>query len=304
MNSHKKLRIVLTGASGMLGGDLWFALQNAGQEVYAVGRHLPAFIEKKYWHNLDLTDAEQTYQTITQINPDVVVHSAAYSDVDGAESNPEEAFRNNALATRNLAVACQRFDTVILYISTDYVFSGDKGGPYYEYDQPAPLSIYGKSKLWGEEFVQSLLSRFYIVRTAWLFGKFRTSFIDKVIIALNSGQEIKAVTDMVGSPTFTRDLAQSIVFLLSEPLYGIYHLTNAGYTSRAELTEYIAELLGKSLKTIRLIRCRQADLGLPARRPNFSALANYHWQLNGFPPLREWEAAIKEYIENSGGKGV
>ena len=162
------MKILITGC-GMLGYDLCRVLEN--EELFCLDIAEPHFpLPTSHFQPCDITDFEKTYQTITKINPEIVIHTAAWTDVDGAEKNQKEAYRLNVLGTRNIALACQRFDAAVVYISSDYVFDGEKKEPYTEFDKPNPLSIYGKSKYYGEVMVRQLLNKFFIVRSSWLSG--------------------------------------------------------------------------------------------------------------------------------------
>ena len=289
----------------MLGRDLVEVL-GEGQELHLVDiEEFPRSLESRFSTlTLDITEAEKTYREITKINPDIVIHSAAYTDVDGSETNRDLAFRVNALGTRNIALACQRFDTELLYISTDFVFDGEKGEPYLEFDNPNPQSIYAKSKYWGELFVKFLLNRFYIVRTSWLFGKNGENFVTKILALAKEKKEIEVVNDQIGSPTYTKDLAGAISQVIgarkgdsrdrASP-YGTWHITNSGQCS---WYEFAAEILHNS--DVRVKPISSEELNRPAKRPKFSVLDNCVWRLQGWQPLRHWKEALREYLQEIG----
>ena len=295
------MRILITGACGMLGRDLVEVLAE-GQELYLldVEKFPPSLSSQFSTLTLDITDSAKTYREITRINPDIVIHSAAYTDVDGAETNMDLAFRVNALGTRNIALACQRFDTELLYISTDFVFDGEKGEPYLEFDRPNPQSIYGKSKYWGELYIDSLLNRFYIVRSSWLFGKSGKNFVTTILNLTKEKKEIEVVNDQIGSPTYTKDLAQAIAQLIGREgkdsitrasLYGIWHITNSGQCSWYEFAGEILQDSDVLLKPI-----TSEELNRPAKRPKFSVLENSVRKLQGWKSLRHWKEALKDYL--------
>lgn len=291
------MKILITGASGMLGYDLWQILF-AEHDLYGVGRSdCPEFIEREKWLKLDLSDPAKTYQIITKVNPELVIHTAALTDVDACELNPEKAYLVNTLATRNVALACQRFDTVMLYISTDYVFAGEKNTPYREDDLPNPINIYGKTKYNGEFYVRHLLNKFYVVRTAWLFGKRKKNFVSSFIEQLKGlnqkSDSLKVVADQISSPTYTKDLASAISELIKKSLYGVYHLTNTNSASRYQMAQEIANFIGYKNK---IIPISQTELNRPARRPPYSVLDNYNWRIQGFKSLRDWKEALREYL--------
>ncbi|MFH0807533.1 MAG: dTDP-4-dehydrorhamnose reductase, partial [Elusimicrobiota bacterium] len=244
------MKILLIGASGMLSRDMWDAF-NEKHELYGSDVSTrPEFIPEKQWSVFDITNLEDTYEKISRLNPELVINTAAYSDVDGCEKNPDLAFRINALGTRNICTACQRFDAVLCHISTYYVFDGvnppEEG--YCEQDKTNPINVYGKSKYWAEFYVKHMLNKFYILRVAWLFGKGRNNFVSFVINSAIENKEIKIVKNQWGSPTYTKDVAQAVSLLVEKPSYGIYHMTNSGKTSREEQVKEIFKLTGKSAK--------------------------------------------------------
>ncbi|MDI6869850.1 MAG: dTDP-4-dehydrorhamnose reductase [Bacillota bacterium] len=281
------MRVLITGAWGQLGQDLMRAYADA--QVLGLGS-----VE------MDVTRAEHTRRAIADWRPDLVIHSAAYTNVDGCEADPDRAFRVNALGTRNVALGCQAAGAVMVYLSTDYVFDGRKvGTPYTEYDRPNPLSAYGQSKLAGEEYVRDLLDRFYIVRTSWLHGLHGKNFLRTILTNACQGKELAIVDDQVGSPTFTADLAPAIRKLAETGQYGLYHMTNAGacswYTLAKQALAIAAERLPElAKKTIRPLTTEQ--LSRPAPRPAYSVLRNYNLELAGLPRLRSYEEALREFV--------
>jgi dTDP-4-dehydrorhamnose reductase len=274
------VRILITGGRGQLGRELQQAL--ASQTVLALGHQ-----------ELDVTDAAAVDRVIGQSRPEVVVHAAANTDTAGCEANPEMAMRVNGEATRQVALACRQAGSAILYVSTNEVFDGQKGAPYLESDEPRPINAYGRSKLAGERYVQSVLDRFYIVRTAWLYAAGGSNFPAKVLQAVPSEGELRFVTDEVASPTWARDLAQAIVGLIGQPTYGIYHLTNSGCCSRCQWAQRILELAGRGDVALRPVV--QADYGAPYRKPPYSELANRAAAALGIV-LRPWQEALQEYF--------
>lgn len=290
------MKIIITGTSGLVGHDLWEVLKEK-HELWGIGRKKPEFVPFPQWRTVDIVDNELTYKIVTQINPDCVIHSAAMSKPDECETDPNTAYKANAFGTRNLALACQRFDTELLYISTDQVFNGKKNAPYTELDKPDPVNHYGISKLWGERFVQSLLRRFYIVRTALVFGVSRPTFVDRVVSAARSEDEVIAAADIVNSPTYSKDLAEAIGFLIEKHIYGLYHVVNEGHCSRYELAQFIAESIGEDQGFIK--KGNEKALNLPAKRPGFLPMENLVWNLNAFPRMRSWKEAVVAFLEES-----
>jgi dTDP-4-dehydrorhamnose reductase len=246
--------------------------------------------------HLDICDIDKTYSVITRINPDLIIHAAAVSNVDGCEKDPDLAYRVNALGTRNIATACQRFDAVMVYISTDYVFSGserpDMG--YTEFDQTGPQNVYARTKLAGEQFVRQLLNKYYIVRPSWLFGSSRANYLTEIADAFMEGKPINVTDDMVSAPTYVNDLAAAIGELITKPCYGTVHLCNGGFASRYGIAVHLAGLMGAPHSLIRKMTLK--ELNLAARRPSFSGLNNYIWKLERFKPLRHWQEAAEEFL--------
>lgn len=290
------MKVLIVGINGMLGKELTGVLTK-NHEVLGLDSNPAASIPGIDIQNADICDQKAIFEKITKINPDIVILTAALTDVDLCEKDQDLAYRVNALGPRNVALACQRFDTQMLYISTDYVFSGNtkNGEGYKEFDTVNPVSYYGKSKLYGEWFVRDLLNKFYIVRTAWLFGKDRMNFVDSNAQALQKGQKIRSCTDMISCATNVLDLSKAIEQLIDSGLYGIYHLTNSGFASRYEISLKIAGILGCPVNLIEKVV--QKDLKLSAVRPEFSALVNYNWQMSGFKPLRTWQESVEDYLK-------
>lgn len=290
------MKILITGITGQLGTALAETLSGE-HEIIGLSRDSISPFHTTI--NADLCDWKAVYDAITRANPDLVVHAAAESNVDACERAPDTAYRVNALGTRAVAAACQRFDAALLYISTDYVFSGYNApaAGYTEWDVPAPINAYGRSKWQGEEFVRALLNRYYIVRTSWLFGRRRANFVTQIAGALSSGAPYAAAEDMAGAPTLVSDVASAVGELVTTPLYGTYHLSNAGFASRYEIAGFIADRLG--VPRAGITKCALKDLRLPAPRPVFSGLRNYLWELSGFTPLRPWQDAVAEFVERN-----
>ncbi len=303
------MRIAITGASGMLGTDLLQTL--AGEhELFGLDIRKPLIeIPNTKYQLLDITDTKATYDVITRLNPELVIHAAAYTNVDGAENEPEQAYRINSLGTRNVALACQRFDSALIYISTDYVFNGQKKEPYLEIDQPDPLGTYAKSKYWGELYTQWLINRFMIIRSSWLFGKHGKNFVAAIQSQVQNKHDLKVVNDQFGSPTYTVDLANAIKQLLtinnpcppkfvgrelSTGLYGIWHITNSGSCSWFDFAREIVKQSGAK-DNVEPVSTQQVNRLAP--RPTNSVLGNFNWKLHNFPLLPTWQDALKRYLK-------
>jgi dTDP-4-dehydrorhamnose reductase len=242
--------------------------------------------------DFDITDLDKSISKIKELKPDYLIHSAAYTDVDGSELNPDKAHLINGAGTRNVTMSCEEIKCPIIYISSDYVFDGTKKEPYNEWDMTNPINQYGLSKLLGEKFVSSLTNRFYIVRTSWLYGKNGKNFVDTISRLLSEKEEIEVVDDQVGSPTYTYDLAGKLKELIGRG-YGIYHITNSSHCSWHEFAAEIARL--KSSKT-RINSTTSDKFKQPAKRPAFSVLNNTMLRLEGLDELRHWKEALKDYL--------
>jgi dTDP-4-dehydrorhamnose reductase len=273
------MRLVITGSTGQLGQALQAQLR--GEELLLLD--LP---------DHDITDYQQTQQAILAFRPDVVVHAAAFTNVDGCELQPELAYGVNALGTQNVALACQRCDAAMVYISTDYVFDGTKEGAYWEWDTPNPQSVYARSKLAGEHCTQALLRRFYIVRTAWLYSQGPKNFVQTVRQLADERDELHFVTDEIGSPTYAPDLARALGMLIPHPLYGIYHFTNTGICSRYEWAKAILELSGRPDYPIFPTEGYERPAKVPAR----SELRNFCGARQLGITLRPWREALAECL--------
>ena len=280
------MKILITGAAGMLGADLREAL--AGEHELILTDVVGGFLY------LDITDSDRVLDVIEECRPDLVIHAAAYTDVDGCERDPERAFRVNALGTRDVALGCSRGWSRMVYISTDFVFDGKKGAPYAEDDVPNPINHYGASKLHGEEHVQNLCDRYFIVRTAWLYGEHGKNFPLSILNAARSRKEMKVVADQIGSPTFTADLALAIRDLIGTSAYGVYHITNKGSCSWYDFAKRTLSLAGINDVEVKPIKSREWPS--PTQRPKHSVLGHLALERLGKDNLRPWEEALADFV--------
>lgn len=284
VSAMRMKRILITGAEGQLGRELVERFMLDSFETMPAGRG-----------DLDVTNSEQTHAVVEAFRPHVIIHAAAYTQVDQAERDTDEAYRVNAIGTRNIAAAAERYAAKLVYLSTDYVFDGSSGRPYTEYDATSPINCYGASKLAGEHYVQQLCRQHFIVRTAWLYGASGHSFIKRIIEAAMRGEPIRAAVDEVGSPTYAGDLASFIKTLVSTYDFGIYHGVNRGSCSRYELVKAILHAMpGKEVK---LIPARASEFGMAAQRPRNSALEGFAVRLSGLESMRPWEEAVQEFVQ-------
>jgi len=240
---------------------------------------------------LNVGDREAVRKTVGRVVPDWVINAAAFNDVDGAESQPEAAFRINARGPGYLAEASADVGAAILHVSTDYVFDGRKGSPYVEDDVPSPLSVYGRSKYAGEQQVLAGNANACVIRTAWLYGRHGNNFVKAIRSAAEKGGALRVVADQRGSPTATEDLSAAIAKLIRTPGRGLFHVVNAGSCSRFEFARAIVN--GQA----EIIPITSADAARPAPRPVDATLISERWRLTGLPPLRPWEEALKSFLD-------
>jgi dTDP-4-dehydrorhamnose reductase len=281
------MRLLVTGAKGMLGVDLCQVLRERGHEVEATDIQ-----------EMDVRDFDLVCRTVAEVHPDWVLHLAALTDVDGCEREPDQSFHTNTLGAQNLALACQAVGAGTVYISTLSVFDGAKCEPYTEFDTPNPQSWYSRSKYQGELIVEKLLNRYYIVRAGWMFGggPEDKKFVAKVMELAAQRPSLTIVNDKFGSPTYTRDIASGIEQLLGTGLYGTYHMTNTGgYCSRFEFAQAILKYAGNSTCILKPVN--SATFPLPAPRPRMEAGRNLNLELRGLDWMRPWCEALQEYVQ-------
>ena len=277
------MRIYITGIKGQLGSYL---ARLAADSHDVSGGDLPEF---------DITQPAQVQAVLQAAAPDLVLHCAAFTDVDAAARQPDLAYRANGLGTQNLALACAKIGATLLYVSSNEVFDGTKTEPYREFDNPNPANPYGYSKLAGEWFTQRLLSRFYIVRTSWLTGSAGRNFVHRIQQLADERGSLRVVTDEVASPTFVSDLADALLKLIETDQYGLYHFVNEGYCSRYDYAKIILDLTGRRHVPVEPITL--ADYPRPSTPPKFSPLANLSGAALGIK-LRSWEEALREFLDS------
>lgn len=279
------MKVAVTGAAGQLGKDVVTELEKQGFEVLALDRDV-----------LDITDEQAVLSYMEQNRPDSILHCAAYTNVDGAEEDENTAYKVNALGSEYLAKAAAKIDAKMLQVSTDYVFDGSATEPY-ETDHPTkPLGAYGRTKLAGEEFVQQYLEKYFIVRTAWVFGVHGNNFVKTMIRLGKERDELGVVHDQVGSPTYTVDLAKFMVELMQSEKYGIYHATNEGICS---WYEFAVEIFRQAGIDVTVNQLTTEQFPRPAARPKYSVLSKSKIEEQGFTPLRHWKDALAAYLEES-----
>ncbi|MBN3032684.1 MAG: dTDP-4-dehydrorhamnose reductase [Candidatus Saganbacteria bacterium] len=284
------MKIMIVGADGQLGSDLCRVVPSAEQ--------IPLTVRE-----IDVTDRERTAAAVAKYAPQAVINTAGYHRVDDCEDHAREAFAVNALGAKYLAEACRAAGAALMHISTDYVFAGEKQAPYTESDAPGPQTLYGISKLAGEFCVRYLLKEHFIVRTAGLYGragclgKGGGNFVENMIRLAKSRPELKVVTDEIVSPTYTRDLARKLYELAGGAEYGLYHIVNHGRCSWYDFTVKIFELLNEKVTVKPALA---AEFPAKAKRPRYSALANARLAAQGRDDLRDWPAALRAYLIESG----
>ena len=296
------MKVLVTGANGQLGTDLCKVPRDF---------ELIPLTHK----DIEIRDMDSVKQALNKHKPNVIINTAAYVRVDDCETKQDKAFLVNALGARNVAVVAQELGAKLVHISTDYVFGGlgetsmvshksggDKPRPYTEFDTPIPLSIYGKSKLAGENLIRHFCLRHFIIRTSGLFGIAGASgkggnFVETMLKLAREREKLKVVDDQILSPTYTKDLAQKIVQLISTQYYGIFHITNKGYCSWYSFAGEILKQAG--LKTP-VIPISSDQYPQKAKRPRYSVLDNYQLRLLGMDDMRPWQEALRDYMIEKG----
>ena len=276
------MKILITGAGGMLGQTLCAHLKECGHNIQGFSKE-----------KLDVTNFVQVEKVFcAQEKLDLVIHCAAYTKVDQAESEPEFAYLVNGYGTENVAILCNKLKVPMLYVSTDYVFDGEQKHPYTTWDVTHPLSVYGKSKLAGEIAVQRHLSQFYIVRTSWLYGPYGKNFVDTILLAAEQKKPLKVVSDQIGSPTYTVSLSEIIADLIKTERFGLYHATDDGLTTWFDFACEITKGLDVLVTPI-----DTAEMPRPATRPKYSALdkTDLITAIGRRPP--KWQESLQAYLQ-------
>lgn len=284
----KDPRILVTGVKGQLGYDCVRELKERGHKnVLGIDRE-----------ELDITDEQAVHKFINEYKPDVVMHNAAWTAVDKAEQLPDAVYAVNALGPKYIAEACKAINATMLYISTDYVFDG-KGDKPFEVNSPKNgLSVYGKTKSQGEDFVTSTLDKYFIIRISWVFGINGNNFIKTMLRLAETHKELNVVNDQVGSPTYTYDLAKLMCDMMETNRYGIYHATNEGFADWATFARYVFEVSDKSV-VVNGVTTEEYEKLVPnqADRPLNSRMSKASLDAAGFKRMPTWQDATKRYIE-------
>jgi len=286
------MRLLVTGAGGMLAHDVMRAGERAGHEMAGLTRA-----------ELDLTDAAAVAAAIASTRPDGAINCAAWTDVDGAERDPDAAYRVNAFGAWNVAAACAAVDALLVYVSTDFVFDGAKTTPYTEFDPVNPIGAYGASKEAGERLVrQCLPDRHIIARTSWLFGPNGKNFVKTIQRLATNLPTVPIVADQIGCPTHTADLARKLVELSENPLPGTYHISGAGQCSWFDFARAIAARGGLSGEILPITAAEYAErFQSPTRRPAYSVMRHQALEMRGMNDMPPWEVALDDYLERMRG---
>lgn len=273
------MRILVTGANGQLGREI--AKQGTEHELILTDRY-----------SLNITNLEAVHSLFKEVKPQAVIHCAAYTQVDQAEDDRDEAFRVNVVGAQNIASKCLEINARMVYISTDYVFDGAGQKPYREFDAVNPQTVYGRTKWQGEEIIRQILGSHYIVRTAWLYGE-GSNFVKTMINLAKDRDELRVVHDQVGTPTSTVDVAKAVFALLKQGSFGTYHATCQGACS---WYDFACEIFRQMDSKVRVIPVTTEEFKRSAKRPAYSVLDNYMLRMTVGDPMRSWQEALKEYL--------
>lgn len=278
------MKVLVTGVKGQLGYDVMRELKKRGHE--AVGVDID---------EMDITDAGQVWQVLTKTAPEAVIHCSAFTAVDRAEDEVDLCRRVNAQGTKNIAEVCEELDCKLLYLSTDYIFSGDGERPWEPEDEPNPLNVYGQTKYEGEQEIKTRCNKHFIVRISWVFGINGNNFIKTMLRLGKEKGAVKVVDDQIGSPTYTFDLAILLVDMIESEAYGEYHATNEGICSWYEFAKEIFRAAGMDDVTVTPVAT--GEFPAKAKRPKNSRMSKEKLVKNGFNKLPTWQDAVRRYLE-------
>lgn len=276
------MKVLVTGFTGQLGYDVVREGKKRGLNMLGVGRE-----------DLDITNEIELSQYVLKVNPDAIIHCAAYTAVDKAEDNKAKCWDINVNGTKHITTAAKNVNAKIMYISTDYVFDGKGSDPFTEVDTPDPLGYYGLTKYQGEQIVRNLLEEHFIVRISWVFGINGQNFINTMLRLSDNHSELNVVGDQYGSPTYTVDLARLLIDMVQTENYGTYHATNEGFCTWAEFAQ---EIFQQSNKDTRVKSISTEEYPTRALRPKNSRLSKQKLLDNGFKPLPNWQEALGHYL--------
>ncbi|QNM05974.1 dTDP-4-dehydrorhamnose reductase [Qiania dongpingensis] len=277
------MKVLVTGATGQLGHDIMKELKKQKIEAKGIGSA-----------DCDITDLKEVEKTVRAEKPDAVIHCAGYTAVDKAETEADKCSAINVDGTRNIVSVCKKENLKLMYVSTDYVFEGGGTSPWKTDDERCPVSVYGRSKYLGELEVEKALSRYFIVRISWIYGMNGRNFIKAILKLAETSPEIKVVSDQIGTPTYTVDIAKTMAEIIRTEKYGIYHVANEGYCSWYEFACEVFKQLGKEIKVVPVT---SEEYGAKAKRPLNSRLDKSKLSENGFERLPSWEDALKRFLK-------
>ena len=283
MGGKNGMKVLVTGCAGMLAKDLIPCFSQRGHETLAPPED-----------ELDITDLAAIRSVVDRYQPELMINCAAYTKVDEAEREEHQALLVNGFAVQNVCLVCQENDIPLVHFSTDYIFDGAKESPYTIYDEPNPVSAYGRSKLLGEKYVLWLLGKFYLIRTSWLFGHYGRNFIETMLELGEREKQISVVKDQTGCPTLTYHLAEAVADLIETERYGIYHITNSEPTTWFDFAREVFRLSGSDTE---ILPATSDQFPRPAKRPQNSVLDPFplHEVLGREMP--SWREALREYLE-------
>ena len=298
------MKILITGASGQLGTEIQRQLKNGGSALGPVPERLKnATVIATDVNELDITDRDATIAFVRRHQPDTIISCAAFTNVDGCETNPEAAFKVNAIGASNLAQAAERINARLIHVSTDYVFRGEGNKPLDESERVDPKSVYGKTKALGEEYVKNFCHRYFIVRTAWLYGYAGKNFVKTIVNAGKKFGKLEVVNDQLGNPTNAEDLAHHILQLAVSHDYGVYHCTGEGICSWYDFASEIIRLSGVDAT---VAPCTSAEYSAKhpaaADRPAWSALENRMLACTVGNHMRDWKVALADFFAHWNGE--
>lgn len=285
-------RILVTGCNGQLGRAI--RKEYANEKVSFINTDV---VEGEGITALDITDISQVMELVKSEKPDVIINCAAHTNVDACETQWDLAYKINAIGPRNLSIAASEVNAKMIHVSTDYVFEGNGQKPYTEFDMPNPVSAYGKTKLEGERFVQQFADRYFILRTAWLYGDGK-NFVKTMLRLAETHDEVSVVCDQLGTPTSAVELAKMIHYLEGTDNYGLFHATCEGDTNWAVFAEEIFKLAGKNVKVNHVTSEQYAQMNpASANRPAYSILDNYMLRLTSEYKMADWKDALQAYMK-------
>jgi len=289
------MKILITGSKGQLGTELQDIIKTGKAEIGSITKIIgESKVISLDIDELDITNLIEVRKKIYNIRPDVLINCAAATNVDACESNEYLAFKVNSIGPRNLAIACEEVNSKLVQISTDYVFSGEGDRPLAEYDITAPYNVYGKTKLLGENYVREFSSKYFIVRTAWLYGRAGNNFVYTIKALGKEKNYVKVVNDQRGNPTNANDLAYHILKLIETDEYGVYHCTGKGECTWFEFAKMIIKLSGEKCE---IKPCTSEEYKSPTKRPKYSSLDNMMLRNTIGDEMRYWQDALKSFVE-------